>query len=98
MRHPSAFTYRMHTVPEVPRVLSFMVEHAGLEPADAYGTLNMGAGFALFVPEPQTAALLELCAQAGMPALLAGRVEEGPKQVVIEPPGVVFDASTLQLR
>jgi phosphoribosylformylglycinamidine cyclo-ligase len=98
MRHPSAFTYRMHTVPEVPRVLSFMVEHASLEPADAYGTLNMGAGFALFVPESQTAALLELCAQAGMPALLAGRVEEGPKQVVIEPPGVVFDASTLQLR
>ena len=58
----------------------------------------MGAGFALFVPESQTTALLEVCAQAGMPALLAGRVEEGPKQVVIEPLGVVFDASALQLR
>jgi phosphoribosylformylglycinamidine cyclo-ligase len=98
MRHPGAFTYRMHTVPEVPRVLSFMVEHAGLEPEDAYGTLNMGAGFALFVPESQVVALLEVCAQAGMPALQAGRVEEGPRQVVIEPLGVAFDASALQLR
>jgi hypothetical protein len=33
-----------------------------------------------------------------MPALLAGRVEDGPKQVLIEPLGVMFDASTLQLR
>ena len=98
MRHPGRFTYRMHTLPEVPRVLSFMAEQAELTPADAYGTLNMGAGFALFVPAAQTAALLDICAHAGMPALLAGEVSPGPKQVLIEPLGVVFDADSLQLR
>jgi phosphoribosylformylglycinamidine cyclo-ligase len=98
MRHPGAFTYRMHTLPHVPRVLSFMAEHAGLSAADAYGTLNMGAGFALFVSEDQTTEVLGVCAQAGMPALLAGRVEPGPKQVLIEPLEVVFGADALQLR
>jgi phosphoribosylformylglycinamidine cyclo-ligase len=33
-----------------------------------------------------------------MPALLAGRVEQGAKQVLIEPLEVVFGADTLQLR
>jgi len=98
MRHPGALTYRMHALPHVPRVLGFMAEQAGLGASDAYGTLNMGAGFALFVSEDQTAEVLDVCAQAGMPALLAGRVEQGAKQVLIEPLEVVFGADTLQLR
>jgi phosphoribosylformylglycinamidine cyclo-ligase len=98
MRHPHAFTYRMATLPPVPRVLAFMVEQAGLGPAEAYGTLNMGAGFALYVPEGRTAELMDVCAQVGMPALLAGRVEQGDKQVLIEPLEVVFGADALQLR
>lgn len=98
MRHPGRFTYRMHTLPKVPRVLSFISEQAGLTPEDAYGTLNMGAGFALFVPGAQTAELLEVCSQAGMPALLAGEVSHGPKQVLIEPLEIVFGAESLQLR
>ena len=98
MRHPGSFTYRLHTLPAVPKVLSFIAEQAGLSTADAYGTLNMGAGFALFVSEAQTAAVLAACATAGMPALLAGRVEDGPKQVLIEPLDVVYSADSLQLR
>jgi phosphoribosylformylglycinamidine cyclo-ligase len=98
MRHPGSFTYRMHTLPAVPRVLDFIVEQAGLGPEDAYGTLNMGAGFALFVADSQVPSLLEVCSTAGTPALLAGRVEEGPKQVLIEPLDVVFGAESLQLR
>lgn len=98
MRHPARFTYRMHTLPAVPRVLSFIAEQAGLSPADAYGTLNMGAGFALFVPVEEAAHVLDVCQSVGMPALLAGTVEAGPKQVLIEPLGVVFDADSLQLR
>ena len=98
MRHPGSFTYRMHTLPEVPRVLSFMAEQAGLTPEDAYGTLNMGAGFALFVPAEETPALLNVCAQIGMPAVVAGQVESGPKQVLIDPLGIRYGAESLQLR
>jgi phosphoribosylformylglycinamidine cyclo-ligase len=98
MRHPADFTYRIHTLPEVPRVLGFVVEQAGLDPAQAYGTLNMGAGFALFVPQDRTPAVMDTCARAGWPALLAGRVEAGPRQVVIDPIGVTFGADSLRLR
>ena len=98
MRHPGRFTYRMHTLPEVPPVLSFIAEKAKLTPADAYGTLNMGAGFALFVPAAQAAAVLDVCRQAGMSARWAGDVCHGPKQVLIEPLGVVFESESLQLR
>jgi phosphoribosylformylglycinamidine cyclo-ligase len=98
MRHPGSFTYRMHTLPAVPRVLDFIVEQAGLGPEDAYGTLNMGAGFALFVADSQVPSLLEVCRRTGTPAVLAGRVEDGPKQVLIEPLDVVFGAESLQLR
>jgi phosphoribosylformylglycinamidine cyclo-ligase len=50
LRHPGRFTYRIHTVPPVPPVLSFIQQQAGQDDREAYGTLNMGAGFALFVP------------------------------------------------
>ena len=46
---PSRCTYRIHTVPPVPPVLRFIQQQAQQDDAEAYGTLNMGAGFALFV-------------------------------------------------
>ena len=98
MRHPASLTYRMECVPEVPRVLSFMAEQAGLDHEEAYGTLNMGAGFALFVPGRDAEAVVDVCKAAGSQALVAGRVEEGPKHVLIEPVQVSFEADSLQLR
>jgi phosphoribosylformylglycinamidine cyclo-ligase len=98
MRHPAALTYRMERVPDVPRVLSFMAEQAGLDHEEAYGTLNMGAGFALFVPGRDAEAVVDVCKAAGSQALVAGRVEEGPKRVLIDPVQVSFEAASLQLR
>ena len=98
LRHTSEFTYRIHTVPPVPSVLSFMQREAKLDNAEAYGTLNMGAGFAFFVSAnqaEQTVAIANLC---GIEAWVAGHVETGPKQVVIEPIGVTYGAHDLKLR
>ena len=49
LRHAKTLTYRVHTLPPVPTVLSFIQQQARQDDAEAYGTLNMGAGFALFV-------------------------------------------------
>src|SRR3954453_18455424 len=49
LRHPARLTYRMHTLPKVPTVLRFIQEHARQDDREAYSTLNMGAGFAIFV-------------------------------------------------
>jgi phosphoribosylformylglycinamidine cyclo-ligase len=98
MRHPAAFTYRLHTVPEVPAVLRFVQQHARLDDREAYGTFNMGAGFALYVAADDATRCVEVARDAGIDAWVAGSVEAGPKQVVIEPLGVTFGADDLQLR
>ena len=98
MRHPGRFTYRITEVPPVPEVLQFMVEETRQTAEEAYGSLNMGAGFALFVcPEDGDAAVA--CAEAqGIRAWVAGIVEDGPRQVVIEPLGVTLSGESLALR
>ena len=98
MRHPGRFTYRITEVPPVPEVLRFMVEETRQTSGEAYGSLNMGAGFALFVrPEDGDAAVA--CAEAqGIRAWVAGVVEDGPRQVVIEPLGVTLSGESLALR
>jgi phosphoribosylformylglycinamidine cyclo-ligase len=98
MRHPDALTYRITEIPPVPPVLQFMVEQANLDVSEAYGSLNMGAGFAVYVPEADAANAVEISEQLGIKAYHAGRVEEGAKQVVIEPLGIVFEGKSLDLR
>jgi phosphoribosylformylglycinamidine cyclo-ligase len=98
LRHPKALTYRIHTLPAVPPVLAFIAAQAGHDAAEAYGTLNMGAGFALFVPGSEAERAVEVARGCGIAAWVAGAVEAGAKRLVIEPNGVVFDGESLQLR
>jgi len=98
LRHPKALTYRVHTLPPVPPVLDFMRREAGHDAAEAYGTLNMGAGFALFVPAAEAARCVEVARGLGIGAWDAGRVQAGPKRLVIEPLDVVFEGESLALR
>jgi phosphoribosylformylglycinamidine cyclo-ligase len=79
-------------------VLRFIVEQAGLEPQEAYGSLNMGAGFAVFVPAQDAEKALEIAARNGVRAYQAGLIEEGERRVVVEPLGIVFAGKSLGLR
>ncbi|MDE2566028.1 MAG: phosphoribosylformylglycinamidine cyclo-ligase [Burkholderiales bacterium] len=98
LRHPKALTYRIHTLPPVPPVLRFIAEQARHDAAEAYGTLNMGAGFALFVPAADAERAAAVAQSQGVPAWVAGRVDAGPKQLLIEPLGLRFEGEALQLR
>jgi phosphoribosylformylglycinamidine cyclo-ligase len=98
MRHPGTYTYRITQLPPVPPVLQFIVEQADLEPQEAYGSLNMGVGFAVFVPMQDAEKAIEIVAQNGVRAYRAGSVEEGEKRVVVEPLGIVFEGKSLDLR
>lgn len=98
MRHPGAFTYRITAIPPVPPVLQFMAEQANLDARDAYGSLNMGAGFAVFVPKEDAANTIAISEQLGIKAYHAGTVEKGVKQVIIEPLDIVFEGTSLDLR
>jgi len=98
LRHPSALTYRIHTVPPVPPVLRFIQAQAGQDDAEAYGTLNMGAGFALFVPADEAERTVAVARRAGVQAWVAGNVQAGPKQLLIDPLNLRFGGDELSLR
>src|SRR5664279_1421108 len=98
MRHRADFTYRIHTVPDVPPELRFLQAEAQMSHREAYGTFNMGAGFALFVAPEDAEATVAVSRKAGIDAWIAGVVEPGEKRVVIEPLRIEFDGSELGLR
>ena len=98
MRHPASFTYRIHTLPPVPPVLKFIERHAGIDAREAYGNLNMGAGFALYLAAADAARAVEVAASTGVKGWIAGTVEAGAKRVLIEPLGLVFSADDLHVR
>ena len=98
MRHPAALRYVIRNVPPVPAVLSFLKREGGMSDRDAYGSLNMGAGFALFVAREDVEATLGVAAEVGIPAWHAGDVLAGDKSLVIEPLGLEYAASDLHLR
>ncbi|MHB8532380.1 MAG: AIR synthase-related protein [Solirubrobacteraceae bacterium] len=97
MRPARELTYRVRALPPVPEVLAFLAEQAALDPAAAYSTFNMGAGFAVYCAAGSADAVVDLAAGLGIGALLAGEVEEGPRRVLIEPVGVSLGGEQLEL-
>jgi phosphoribosylformylglycinamidine cyclo-ligase len=97
MRPPRPLTYRIDRLPEVPRVLSFLVEQAELDAHAAYSTFNMGSGYALYCAAGAGETVVQVAQRLGLGALIAGRVEEGPRQVILDPVGVRFAGEELEL-
>jgi phosphoribosylformylglycinamidine cyclo-ligase len=98
LRHPSALTYRIHTVPPKTPVLAFIQKEAGQDDREAYSTLNMGAGFAIFVKAEDAERTAQVARDCGVEAWVAGTVEAGEKQLLIEPLGIRFSEDDLALR
>jgi len=88
----------MTTLPPVPVVLDFMRARAGIDDREAYGNLNMGAGFALFLPAAQAERCIQIATNCGVAAFRAGTVEAGPRRVVIEPLALTFTGDDLHVR
>jgi phosphoribosylformylglycinamidine cyclo-ligase len=97
MRPSRALTYRIERLPPVPAVLSFLVEQARLDAHAAYSTFNMGSGYALYCAPGAGEAIVAVATSLGLSAIVAGRVEEGPRQVILEPVDVRFAGEELEL-
>lgn len=98
MRASREFQYVFDVVPDVPEEFLFMQQQAGVDDAEMYGNFNMGAGFAIYVAASTAQRVVELAAAHNLKATIAGKVLEGPKQVVIEPKNVTFASETLEVR
>ncbi len=97
MRRPEPLRYRIRELPAVPEILDFLATQAGLEPKAAYSTFNMGAGYAVYCAPGAGVRAIQAAADLGLEAFLAGAVEEGPREVVLEPIGVSLAGSELRL-
>jgi phosphoribosylformylglycinamidine cyclo-ligase len=97
MRPVKELTYRIVELPQVPEVLAFLVEQAGLDMHGAYSTFNMGSGYAIYCSAGMGGGVVELARTLGFQALLAGSVEPGPRQVILEPIGVRYVDEELDL-
>ena len=97
MRTGSPLTYRIRSLPNVPPVLRFLADQAGMSEREAYTTLNMGVGFAVYCRADDASAVVEEAGTVGLRAEVAGVVEEGPRRVVIEPIDVVLEGEEMVL-
>lgn len=98
MRANEPFTYRIKELPRQLPIFDFIQKHGPVDNLEAYGNLNMGAGFALYVPQDEAPVVLRVARRLGFEAHVAGQIEEGPKQVIIEPVDLVFEGDTLAVR
>ena len=98
MRAEQPFSYIMHEVPPVAEIFTFIAEQAGNDETEMYGNYNMGAGYAVYVPAEQAKQVIQIAAEVGLKAWISGRVEKGPKQVVIESKDITYSDETLGVR
>ena len=98
MRAEVDFSYVITEVPPVQEIFNFIAKQAGNNQKEMYGNYNMGAGYAVYVPAGQAAQVVDIAQDYGLKAWVAGRVEAGPKQVVIEPLGITFAGNSLEVR
>lgn len=100
MRATQPFDYIIDRTPEPQPVFRFLQEHGLVDDEEAYGNLNMGAGFALYVPENEVERITAMAESLKMTVLHAGYIERsrGEKRVLIKPKGLEYLGSTLGVR
>lgn len=98
MRANAEFSYVIDKIPDVPAEFTFMQDQSGTSDEEMYGNFNMGAGFAMFLPAGQAEKAVQTAASRDFKAIIAGRVQEGAKQVVIKPKNITFTGDTLEVR
>jgi phosphoribosylformylglycinamidine cyclo-ligase len=97
MRSPKQLRYRIERLPEVPEVLRFLAAEAALEEAAAHRTFNMGSGYAVYCAAGEGERVLAVAQRLGLKALVAGQVEAGAREVVVEPLEIRFGGEELEL-
>ena len=100
MRHTEPFVYVVEEIPTPQPIFKFIQEHGPVSDEEAYGNLNMGAGFALYVSQRDVKRVLQISELNKIPAMVAGHIEKRGKQkkVIIKPRGITFEAKTLKVR
>jgi phosphoribosylformylglycinamidine cyclo-ligase len=97
MRTDLDVRYEITALPDVPEVLGFLVDQLGMAYAEAYSTVNMGAGYVVITRPDDVGTVLRVARHAGHDALVAGRVAPGRRAVAIEPLGIEYAGGDYQV-
>ena len=98
MRAEQDLTYRISSVPPPMSVFSFMSDLGQIDQREMYATFNMGIGFIVIVRKSYAKKAMRLALSTGYEPMILGDVEKGPKRVVIEPHGIEYEGSELEVR
>ena len=98
MRATQSFSYIINKELAVPEEFVLMQTLSGASDMEMYGNFNMGAGFAIYLPQGDAEKAIEIANNLGFKAIIAGRVEDGPSQVVIASKDIIFSGDTLEVR
>jgi phosphoribosylformylglycinamidine cyclo-ligase len=103
MRANQPFAYVIKNIPQPSALFEFIQKYGPVDDREAYANFNMGAGFALYVPQEDVqkvrAVVDEHVFEYGFGMIAAGHVEKSEtKRVVIEPKELVYEADTLAVR
>lgn len=97
MRAPQLFSYVIEKLPTQLPIFDFIQEHGPVSDEEAYGNLNMGAGFAMFISPKEVEKLYQI--KTDLKWFVAGYVEQSSvKRVVIQPKNLEYKAETLAVR
>ncbi len=93
------WTYKVEVIPRPQEEFILMQTKGGITDEEMYATFNMGAGFAFIVEEKDARELQRLAwEKCGFRSWNAGLVEDGPRQVIIEPKRLVYPSDSLGIR
>jgi phosphoribosylformylglycinamidine cyclo-ligase len=98
MRGKPDLTYVVEKLPPVLPIFRLLQDQAGMSDEEAFGTFNMGSGFALYLPANQVSQAVAVGKAAGFDLLSAGHIEAGPKRVILIPIGVTYEGASLNIR
>jgi phosphoribosylformylglycinamidine cyclo-ligase len=98
MRATQPFTYVIDELPTPLPIFNFIQKYGPVDDVEAFGNLNMGAGFVLYVTEAQVALVIAIAQKLGLRAFAAGHIENGDKKVIIRPKGIEYAGEMLAVR
>lgn len=99
MRANRVFSYMIECIPQPQEEFELIQRISNNTDEEMYGTFNMNAGFALFVPQNDVEKVQRIALEDyNLQTLNAGYVEEGEKQVFIQPKNIIYKADALNIR
>lgn len=99
MRASQSFAYIIENLPEPQEIFKFIQLHGPIEDQEMYATFNMGAGFALYVPEKEVSKIITIAQDVGRKAWRAGYIEQSnQREVIIVPKNLEFRGSSFKIR